>query len=412
MKTMNGRYGGRAKAAAVCLLCSALLMPVHGGAEATKRTPNQRSQSLNPSTYERTNVLKQSRIEQSFSTPDSGGNWSISQYNHPTDNFQIASAMAYVRGYLGGETEYMSWNETVFKAMNPATVWRSLWAFGLARPVERMAFGSAVVENVTVEGFRVVVRLNAPDVWKLMHDRAPRVPETVRQWMLMDALGNAGQLSLSDLPRVVLWLEMFVDETGRFRMSANEQSAFLSTPESDLRDALVYWARNWKAGKTLPRYAGLVGQQIRVTNRTVKLAPDVEMGLTLLGDGKRPSFAKAEYSASGRRRVEGGDMSAAERAVERAPQGHGGVRPLPRQNGIYDGIPVLPGPDPMTTFDPGWMDPPMSDAAGRRPAPFRALEPTPEQTEKPAPAPRRAPRRVVRKKGAAAKRNSEGKTGQ
>ena len=221
----------------VCLLCAAFLMSVHGGAEATKRIPNQRGQSNNPATYERSNVLKQSRIEQSFSMPDGGGNWSISQYNHPTDNFQIASAMAYVRGYLGGETEYMSWNETVFKAVNPATVWRSLWAFALARPVERMAFGSAVVENVTVEGFRVVVRLNAPDVWKLMYDRAPRVPETVRQWMLMDALGNAGQLSLSDLPRVVLWLEMFVDETGRFRMNANEQSAFLSTPESDLRRA-------------------------------------------------------------------------------------------------------------------------------------------------------------------------------
>ena len=375
----------------VALLTFALAASSCSVALASSPKRNLRSQAFDPNMYERSGVLRQSRIESDWSMPNGGGNWEISRYNHPVDNYQIASAMAYVYGYLGGNPEYFSWNETCFYHAEPSKIWESLWAFEMARPVERLAFGSAVVENVTVEGFRVLVKLNVPNVWGIMNEKAPDLPESVRQWLFMDALSTGAGPELSDLPRMILWLEMFIDETGRFRMSPEQQRHFLETPENDLREALMFYAKAQKwSPRAVPAFAEGIGAQVRVSNRTVRLPRDIEMGLALLGDGKRPGVPAPPENRD-MMSIRSRKKAARYDDTPDLPNTPGvlewrATTPRLRSDGDIPQRSALPGPNRQLIMDPGWQNPGMEIEEGvivpaRRLEPVRVVKAAEENTE-------------------------------
>lgn len=272
------------KKALTAVLCMGFIAFAAGGADATK--PVNRKGPENP--------LHGSRIQKDVQMRNANGYLGVSEYNHPTDDFRVASAMGYVRGWLGGEPEYFSLLERGFSARPPKEVWNALWAFSIARPAERAAFGAGVVQDVTVEGDRIVALVDMPDIWGIMNERAPDLPETIRQWAFMDALGENGAL-MSKLPRKNVWIEIASDVTGRFKMTGPEMAAMLSAPEQDIRDALAWIAqqRNVKSKVYIPAYGKIAGQQVKLSNRTVKLASDVEMGLVALADGTKPGYEKA-----------------------------------------------------------------------------------------------------------------------
>lgn len=237
------------------------------------------------------NVLQHSRIGRSFSGTDANGYVGISEYNHPTDDFRVASALAYINGWLGGSPEYLSLLERCFASVSPKKVWDGIWAFSLARPAERAAFGAAVIEDITVEGDRIVARLNMPDIWLVMDEKAGHLPETVRQWAFMDALGERAEL-LGNVPRKTVWIELAADVVGRFKISQADMMDILTGPEQDIRDALLWISEQWKKKSRpyIPAYGRIAGQQVKLNNRTTHLPYDLEMGLAALADGGRPGY--------------------------------------------------------------------------------------------------------------------------
>jgi len=233
--------------------------------------------------YDKNNILKYSRIEKDWSRPSPNGKWSISNYNHPVDDFRLLSAVSYVKSFMGDSPEYMSSLQRLFPSMPPESIWQVVWGINAARPAERMAFNNAIIENITVQGNMVTVILNAPDVWQFMDERAPEIPNTVREWLLMDVMTNATASEIPNLSRIKIALDLNISETGKLNMTQAEVSEMFIGYMNEIRSGLR-WLDKHK--RTFPAWGHRLATDIRVPNRVIKLPYDIETGIVLLADGK------------------------------------------------------------------------------------------------------------------------------